>query len=662
MHLALISPVFLLLASLGAASSVHAWVYPEHREISIVAVQHLDPARKASFDNLWREARGAYEHRLCEQGADRAQGTGPNCIDWAALAAIAGDHSCSSQDMSGIVLESKWILAIADVAAQLKIDLSHIAILPHPSQVPDDNSPVEDLRRRAESASARAARINALRTADNRLQRADPEYATRAGSNNAHFLLGRPYTDITPLEYGFLAVRPGAEINAMSVWWRFHASALQKATRLANEKLAKEERAMLARSILFDEAFAIHFLQDIFSAGHIAGSWGNTAQRKGTHDFYNEVGLEVIPWGANRQSVIVMGDAHMRPEDAEYAAVAIRTSLEQVLDTATGIPRTPSVPYAPVAPLAPDDFNVCKNNIQVQRPEALRMPPEVLSLAVEVLQTAPMPGLGPGLGAMPRFRSELGPFVGLAGMIDGRYISSGFMGSEGGGVIGGVDLSFRVGLGLDGVLGDSGDGLTYLAVGLRGDSSSTNSFSQSAGAQQGGNLTAAIPSHVGISTRLRMPFFLIPGDLLLLSPLYVLAPDLYKQIGIHAVNGGLLGWQSGWATPIGRFQFVLGRELGVTLQGLLGADRVLTPSATPGGTPQLVSYKSLYFDVPVLEYRAFRAFSNNQSGALLVQLFTGFSVPYATSVISPAGAPQVDMHTVWSVVGLRFVLDWRYYP
>ena len=145
-----------------------------------------------------------------------------------------------------------------------------------------------------------------------------------------------------------------------------------------------------------------------------------------------------------------------------------------------------------------------------------------------------MPGLGPGLGAMPRFRSELGRFMGLAGMIDGRTISSGFAGSEGGGIIGGLDLSVRVGMGLEGVLDDSGDGLIFLSVGLRGDTSSSNRFSQ-----QGGSVTAAVPSHTGISTRVRMPFFLIPGDLFLLSPLYFIAPDRYMQMAVTASNGGL---------------------------------------------------------------------------------------------------------------------------
>ena len=281
------------------------------------------------------------------------------------------------------------------------------------------------------------------------------------------------------------------------------------------------------------------------------------------------------------------------------------------------------MPYTPAAPIEPDAFDVCKNDTLVARSEGLRAPPEARQLGAEVVRPTPMPGLGPGLGAMPRFRSELGRFIGLAGMTDVRHISSGFTGSEGAGFIGGLDLSVRVGMGLEGVLDESGDGLIFLSVGLRGDTSSSNRYSESAIAQQGGGLTAAIPSHTGLSTRVRMPFFLIPGDLFLLAPLYFIAPDRYMQMAVTAGNGGFLGWQSGWATPIGRFQFVLGRELGVTFFGLDEADRLFTPSATPGGISRVVAYRSMYFDLPVLEYRPFRAFSSNQSAALMVQLFTG---------------------------------------
>jgi hypothetical protein len=639
-----------------ATGPVFAWVYPEHRDISILAVQNLDRASRTVFDRLWREARRTHEFRLCEQGVDLAQGLKPACIDWAALAAIAGDHSCSSQEMTGIVLESDWILAVAAVAAKLKIDLARIDVLPPATHLPSDQSPIVDLRRQIESETARAARINSLRAADIGLQRADREYATRAQSNNAHFQLARPHTDITPDEYFELTLSIGSDINAMGVWGWYHLRALQKASRLAKEALAPEERQRLARSVLFDEAFALHFLQDIFSAGHVAGSWGNTSQRKGTHDLYNESGLEVFLWLADRKSVVMMGDAHMRPEDAERAAVAIRASLEEVLDTLAGRPRAADMPYTPAAPIEPEAFDVCTNASLGTQPEGLRAPPEARQLAHEVLRWTPMPGLGAGLGAMPRFRSEIGRFVGLAGMIDGRSISSGFAGSAGGGIIGGLDLSVRVGMGLEGVLDDSGDGLIFLSVGLRGDTSSTNRYSQ-----QGGSITAAIPSHTGISTRLRMPFFLIPGDLLLLAPLYFIAPDRYMQMAVTASNGGLLRWQSGLATPIGRFQFVFGRELGVTFFGLDGADRLFVPSETPDGTSRFVGYRSLYFDLPVLEYRPFRTFSTNQSATLMMQLFTGVSVPYGANVIQPAGAPEVDLHPVWSV-GLRLILDWRYYP
>jgi len=83
-----------VLALLAVASSTSsAWVYPEHRDLASLAVQRLDPERKAAFDRLWRDARVGDEARLCEVGADTAQGVAPQCIDWAAWSAIAGDHS-----------------------------------------------------------------------------------------------------------------------------------------------------------------------------------------------------------------------------------------------------------------------------------------------------------------------------------------------------------------------------------------------------------------------------------------------------------------------------------------------------------------------------------------------------------------------------------------
>ncbi len=650
----------------GGASTAFAWVYPEHREIALLAVKNLDPERRAVFDGLWGEARITQESRLCKQGADAAQGLAPSCIDWAALNAIGGDHSCSSRQLTSTVLESNWILSVADVAAQLKLDLSRIDVLPPVEQVPGSKDLVKDLRRRMQSESAHAARVNALRTADIRMQRADPEYATRAGSNNAHFLLPRPHMGTTVKEYAALTMKPGAEINAIGVYVWYHLSALQKATRLANEKLAAETRQKLARSMLFDEAFALHFLEDAFCSGHVAGTWGDTAQRKGTHDFYNEAGLEVFSWKGTGESMVLMGDAHMRPEDTERASAVVRTSIEQVLDTATGRRREANLPYTAAAPTDPDTFDVCKNNTLPERPEPPPAEPSAYWAAFsaelgETLKPTPVPGLGAGLGAMPRFRSEVGGFVGLAGLFDGRWVNGGFTTSQGNGAVFGVELAARVGLGLEGVMGDAGDGLVFGSLGFRGDASSTNSVDNSALSQEGGSITAALPARTALSTRVRMPFYLVPGDLLFLSPLYLISPKKYEAMAVTAGNGGLIPWQAGWATAIGRFQFVLGRELGISFYGLGGDTRVLAPGATPGAPSRVVDYKSILFDLPILEYRPYRSFASNQSSTLLFQLFTSADVPYSSSIVTPAGAPNADLRTVWSV-GLRLVFDWRYYP
>ena len=164
----------------------------------------------------------------------------------------------------------------------------------------------------------RARRLNALRTADIRLQRADPTMRRapdRTTRTSCSHVLTPGWT--ARLCHADLA-GPGSEISAIGVYSWFHLSALQKASRLGNEpQLSPAERAALARAVLADEAFALHFLQDVFAAGHIAGTWGDPSQRQGTHDYYNQNGLEVFTWTGGSRSIVLMGDAHMRPEDAD---------------------------------------------------------------------------------------------------------------------------------------------------------------------------------------------------------------------------------------------------------------------------------------------------------------------------------------------------------
>jgi hypothetical protein len=287
------------------------------------------------------------------KGADTGQGVAPECIDWAALSGIAGDHSCSSQEMLETARKSEWILQVADVAAQLKVDLSAIPVTATADQTAGTANVIGDARRRLADEASRAKRaITCVRPT--RMQRRSQ--AWRAGRTRASpFPDARPDTNLDAFAYAELALRPARELNA----WRLYLSitaALHKESA-ANEQLAQGAR--WRRSVI-RRAFA-RLLEDMYASGHIAGSWGDVSQRKGTHDFYNQNGLEVFTWKGRDRTIVLMGDAHMRPGDAELAAKAVRTSLEQVLDTAIGHSRGYDIPYVPIAPSSPETLDICKS-------------------------------------------------------------------------------------------------------------------------------------------------------------------------------------------------------------------------------------------------------------------------------------------------------------
>ncbi len=463
------------------------------------------------------------------------------------------------------------------------MDLAQIPVTAPVEQAGQTSDVVGAAQRRLADEVSRSKRLNALRSADTRMQRADVQYATRADANLAHFLLPRPDTNLDPMAYGMLALKPGSELNAIGVYAWYHISALQKASRLANDNLSPEERRALARAMMFDEAFALHFLEDVFAAGHVAGSWGGVSQRKGTHDYYNQNGLEVFTWKGRDRTLVLMGDAHMRPQDAALAAQSVRKSIAEVLDAAAGRPQDYTLPRTATAPASPDAFDICKSATFPDRGVGLGTGKGQYGkpLAEVVLET-PVPGLGPGLGSLPRARSEVGAFMGLAASISGRAVDGGFEESQDDkGFVGGLDLGFRVGLGLEGALGDAGDGLAFLQLGYTVDGASTNTFSETGLGTLEGSVSAAIPARSGLSTRIRMPYYLIPGDLLFLSPMYFFDRDKYTRLAVTASNGGLLGLQRAWATRFGRLQFMLGRELGVTFYGLWDNTQLLAPPVPP---------------------------------------------------------------------------------
>ncbi len=623
--------IFLLFV-LGTSSSL-GWIYPEHRTITLLAIQNLSSEYRSSLDKIWAEARIGYEDRLTVAVIDATQSTNPQFLDFASWPAIAGDHSCSAENMLHNILKTEWILKVADVGAQLKIDL-------------------------AESEN-RHDHINALRDSDIKLQRADPKYATRAGSNNVHFLLARPNAIAQAREYLISCLTEGAELNALGAYTWFHISALLKASKYFTENLSSEERSALILAALADEAFALHFLQDAFATGHTAGTWGDVSQRKGTHDYYNEKGLEIVTWDGQR--MILTGDAFMSDQDAELTAISVQISIEQLLDAATGKISFDYLFDNELLEGVPDSFNVCKENFMPLR----KVDPDIIEPIGKVLVTTPVPGLATGLGELPRFRSELGMFIGVVSVVRGNTVSGGFGTSQDNpGVIGGLDAGIRLGLGLEGVMHGGGDGLIFLDIGWRQDGASTMKFGDSPVLSKGGQLTSAIPGRDALNFRFRMPFWLVPLDLLITAPILLLtSPETFTNMAVTAGLGGLIPWQAGIETVIGRFQFIFGREIGVTLYGRgKNEDAILVP--IDDNETALINFKSTQLDFPIVEYRPFRTFSLDQSSSLVIQLNVGVDIPHSqstvASTVSPEGLETPELRPVW-YVGLRAAFDWRYY-
>jgi hypothetical protein len=625
--------LILLLSFFSIPQQSFAWVYPEHRQILLLAIQNLNPEYRVLMDKYWSIARSGFEKRLAESVIDTVQGFKPAQLDYASWAAIAGDHSCSAEDMLNSVLYSEWILKVADIAAHLKADLA--------------------------KARNRSEEINAIRNSDIKLQRADLEYATRAGANNVHFLLARPGVNTDIKEYVLACLSPGSPLNALGAYSWFHLSAISKAARYAGESLSPKEKSALMLAALADEAFALHFLEDSYAAGHIAGTWGNVSIRKGTHDYYNEKGLEVVSWDGKR--MVMKGDAFMRSEDAAVAATNVRLSIEQFLDAANGVLK---IDYRsdPVSLRdSADSFNVCKNVVMPSRKADTILIEDVRFLA-DVLKKTPVPGLATGAGEFPRFRSEMGTFLGVSAALNSSALSGGFGADQTQkGFIAGVEANVRFGFGMEGVLNEAGDGLVFIQFGWRSDGAATMQSGIPTSQMTTNSITAAIPGRSAYNLRLRLPFWLIPGDLAILGPvLYLISPKAATSVAVTAGNGGLIPWQTGIATSVGRFQFMLGREIGVSLYGLNKTkDAIAIPSKN--GAFTAIEYKSTLLDFPFLEWMPFnRSFSQWQSSSVLLQFSAGVNIPYGATVLQPMQSPVPQLKSVWQL-GLRVIFDWRHY-
>ena len=121
----------------------------------------------------------------------------------------------------------------------------------------------------------------------------------------------------------------------------------------------------------------------------------------------------------------------------------------------------------------------------------------------------------------------------------------------------------------------------------------------------------------------------------------------------------LLPYESGIATPVGRFQFVLGREIGISFYG--NYSFIIPTAGLPPNNATVLALSSIQYEFPIVEYRPFRSFSLDQSSSVLIQLYYAIDMPSGNgSVQSPVGAPAPSLQNI-HMLGLRAVFDWRHY-
>ena len=623
----------LVCAGLLGAASARAWIYSEHRAITAQGIDTLDAARRRSLDELWDLARKGHAERLCASPDAGDQRGRPGCIDLSAWPAISADHACSPEEMLAVVLESDWILNVAAIA-----DTTGGAIA----------------RARNESE-----RRNAQMNGDLRLERVDKEYSARARASPAHHMLPRSGNDAA--SYLADVLRAGAPPSVVGLYALFHAAALHRAALFPPPGASASERDAEARLILALEASALHYLEDSFAAGHIAGLEGPTAVLKGTHDYYNEHGIDTDTW--EREPLVLYGDGHMRPPDLERAGAAVRVSLGQVLDAL--VPDSP-IRCAAAGVALPEDvadgtFGVCRD---VPMP-GWSGPSDLTDDLLAVVRRTPEPFRGPGYPSLPRFRAEIGPFVGVVSGFQGEGADGGFAANREGGLVGSMDVGLRLGVGIDALLGDSGDGLVFVQGGIVLQSRSSGGCGTVCPTDPLlSQYVPGLPARSALNFRLRMPFWLIPGDLLLAAPVLGLTnPKLLEKMAIVAADGGLVPWQTKLSTPIGSIQFVAGREVGVDLFGYLGGkDAFLAATGrTPDGAPvfEPVAFRSIEWDFPILELRPLREYGMRYSFATYLQIGAGFDTPFDAVSLVP-GQPAPPLKTRYFGF-LRVFFDGRRY-
>jgi len=561
---------FLALAALSYARPAAAWLVHEHDSIGGAAVSTLSAPDRETLQAAWdlgRSTRADGTARYCAHVGDVISWSNVHddshwCVALPTLAALAGDHACIPEEVTWAVEEGPFLGPLLVEARDRQREVAELR--------------VDDVDQRT----------RAWREHNMALQDIDPDLVPRARNNRSHFLTaldvvhGQRGASASDLEtYLTRSLAPDAPVNATAMYLHYHLVALREATAVrscmpggAASTCDAASKARVWRALLA-EAFAAHFLEDAFSTGHTVGTWGDLGERLGSHDHYSTRGLDVRTWSGRLYTA--HGDAFLSPEDEQTAAAAVATSLAQL---ATAFrPSAPAPWGARAASQGEPRYSACDRS--------LRAPGELASFVrqpfvSDVLRQVPIPASR--AYGMPRFRSEVGAFLGL--LLEGNAFAA-FGASQS---LPTTDARMRVGAGvgfaLEGAFTRFMDGRFFV------------------------DLMLAVSMHeyavgrraIGFGARLRMPFFLLPGDAIYLAaPVALIDSRLAYTLGTTAAAGGITGIQR---------QVILDDHL--SMQFMLGREAALT----------WFPHVGWQLEIPVFELRGDRLFTGAFATESVIQL------------------------------------------
>jgi hypothetical protein len=259
-------------AAILATRDARAWYFPEHVAIARDGLAQLPPEIRDVLGEAVARARAeglalcervdvsledVVQRRPLQTRMVRTEVRVP-CAPYSALPALAGDHSSSSAELRTVLSTSKAIEITSAVAYEWGRFQEALERLPARS----------------------LERMSFVHELDVAFYFIDPGYELRAQATRAHFAdAGRPIDEVVR------AAESGNVGNSLAQVLAHHLRSLELASR-----------GELTEAIL-EHAFAMHFLQDAFAAGHLvmtAETWkrGNDHARQ-RHDFYNARGLAV---------------------------------------------------------------------------------------------------------------------------------------------------------------------------------------------------------------------------------------------------------------------------------------------------------------------------------------------------------------------------------